>query len=200
MSFTVVIPARYASQRLPGKPLLDIAGKPMIERVYIAAKRSLAAQVIVATDDQRIFDAVKNFGGEALMTSANHQSGTDRLQEVAVQLDLAPDSIVVNVQGDEPLIPAEVINQVAKNMSQNLQASAATLCEPITTVAELISPDNVKVVTDTSKMALYFSRSAIPWSRETYQKEMYCEKRGGRAAGAHGAAAYRYLCLPRRFT
>lgn len=181
MSFSVIIPARYASQRLPGKPLLAIGAQPMIQRVYTAAQRSLAQQVVVATDDQRIFDAVQAFGGEVVMTSADHRSGTERLQEVTRQMKLSPDSVVVNVQGDEPLIPAAVINQVAQNILQNPSASAATLCEPISDIEELLCPDNVKVVSDNNKLALYFSRSALPWCRDSYSRAMYADADGSPA-------------------
>ncbi|SMF31089.1 3-deoxy-manno-octulosonate cytidylyltransferase (CMP-KDO synthetase) [Alteromonadaceae bacterium Bs31] len=168
MKFTVVIPARYASQRLPGKPLVEISGKSMIERVYACAKNSAAEKVVVATDDQRVYDAVGAFGGEVCMTSSEHQSGTDRLQEVAESYQLAEDAIVVNVQGDEPLLPAAVINQVAGNLAQHSDASAATLCEPITDLATAMDPNAVKVVCDVRQYALYFSRAAIPWDRDNY--------------------------------
>ncbi len=171
MSFTVVIPARYASQRLPGKPLLEIGGKVMIERVYQCAAESKANKVIVATDDHKIFDFVKAFGGEAVMTSEDHNSGTDRLQEVACTLGFSSDEIIVNVQGDEPLIPPAVINQVAENLAENTEASAATLCETITDIDTIFDPNAVKVVTDDSGFALYFSRATIPWSRDTYQQD-----------------------------
>lgn len=170
MSFSVVIPARYASQRLPGKPLQLINGKPMIEHVYNCAQRSAASRVVVATDDQRVFDAVTGFGGDVLMTSAEHPSGTDRLQEVVSQLKLGDDEIIVNVQGDEPLIPAEVINQVARNLQSNSAASAATLCEPITAFEDVINPNVVKVVCDDQSFAHYFSRAPIPWDRDVYAK------------------------------
>ena len=166
MSFLVVIPARYSSTRLPGKVLRDIAGQTMIERVYRQAQASDAERVIVATDDQRIADVVIGFGGEVCMTSADHPSGTDRLQEVAAQLQLAPEQIVVNVQGDEPLIPPQVINQVAANLAANDSAGVSTLCEPIETATDFANPNIVKVVSDKNGMALYFSRAPIPWPRD----------------------------------
>jgi len=126
MKFTVVIPARYASQRLPGKPLVDLDGQTMVERVYRRAGLSKADRVIVATDNEEIENVVKGFGGEVCMTREDHASGTDRLAEVTDIYDMNDDDIVVNVQGDEPLIPPEVINQVAKNLSENTQASVAT--------------------------------------------------------------------------
>jgi 3-deoxy-manno-octulosonate cytidylyltransferase (CMP-KDO synthetase) len=168
MSFTVVIPARYGSTRLPGKPLLDIAGKPMIQRVWEQACKSGAEQVIVATDDRRIFEVAEGFGAQVCMTLSSHPSGTDRLQQVAAELQLGPAQIVVNVQGDEPLIPPAVIDQVAENLQQNTVAAIATLCEPITELEELLNPNAVKVVSDENGLALYFSRAAIPWPREQF--------------------------------
>ena len=171
MDFTVVIPARFASKRLPGKPLKDIAGMSMIQRVYQQARKSQAAQVIVATDDQRVFDEVKGFGGEVCMTSTDHQSGTDRLQEVAEHYSFSDDHIVVNVQGDEPLIPPEVIDQVAENLASHSQAGVSTLCEPIETDEDFNNPNIVKVVADSTGMALYFSRAPIPWPRDHMSKD-----------------------------
>lgn len=168
MKFTVVIPARYASQRLPGKPLLDIAGQSMIERVYRCAKRSAAERVLVATDHPEIKKVVEGFGGEAVMTSATHPSGTDRLHEVVQILGLDDDAIIVNVQGDEPLIPPVVINQVAFNLDRNPQASAASLSEAIEDLATVFDPNAVKVVSDNQGFALYFSRASIPWLRDSY--------------------------------
>ena len=164
--FSIVIPARYASTRLPGKPLLDIAGKPMIQHVYERAIASSADEVIVATDDQRVLEAVQDFGGEVVLTRADHPSGTDRLNEVALQRGYASDHILVNVQGDEPLIPVAVIEQVASNMVRSETAGIATLCEAITTVDDLLDPNAVKVVRDCHNMALYFSRAPIPFPRD----------------------------------
>lgn len=163
MSFTVVIPARFASTRLPGKPLLDIVGKPMLQHVYEQAKKSAAKQVIIATDDERIEAAAQAFSGEVCMTSSEHQSGTDRIQEVATKLGLSDTEVVVNVQGDEPLIPPEVINQVAENLLSFPQAGISSLCEAITDGDEIEDANSVKVVTDKNDLALYFSRSTIPW-------------------------------------
>lgn len=171
MSFTVIIPARYASSRLPGKPLLDIAGKPMLQRVYERAQQSAAERVIIATDDQRIVDVAQRFGAEVVMTSATHESGTDRLQEVVSRLDFADDAIVVNVQGDEPLIPPEVINQVAENLAADSSAGIATLVEPITDVDTVFNPNAVKVSIDNRGRALYFSRAPMPWSRDTFSTD-----------------------------
>tara|TARA_B100000809_G_scaffold156871_1_gene154166 strand:- start:1065 stop:1829 length:765 start_codon:yes stop_codon:yes gene_type:complete len=168
MSFYIVIPARYASSRLPAKPLAMIGDKTMIQRVYEQASKSAATKVIVATDDQRIADSVKVFGGEVCMTSDTHTSGTDRLQEVAACYGFSDSDIVVNVQGDEPLIPPQVIDQVAANLAANSAASVATLCEPIASLQDFNDPNVVKVVSDNNGFALYFSRAPIPWPRDTY--------------------------------
>lgn len=167
MAFTVVIPARYQSSRLPGKPLVDIAGKTMIERVYSQACLAGAEHVIVATDDERIASVVRGFGGDVCMTSPDHQSGTERLAEVVELKNIAPDTIVVNVQGDEPLIPPQVIKQVASNL-HHYAAPMATLGVNISDPEEVFNPNAVKVVTDKSGYAMYFSRASIPWDREHF--------------------------------
>ena len=166
MAFVVVIPARYASSRLPGKPLADIAGISMIERVYQQALKSGAQRVIVATDDTRVAEVVDNFGGEVCMTRADHNSGTERLAEVVSKLQLAADTVVVNVQGDEPFIPPLVIRQVAQNLAAQQKAQMATLAVPLSDAAEIRNPNIVKVVTDKDNYALYFSRSVIPFDRD----------------------------------
>ncbi len=166
MSFLVVIPARYASTRLPGKPLSMIAAKPMVQHVWERARTSAAERVVVATDHEMIAAACADFGAECLMTRADHASGTDRLAEVVEQLGLADDQIVVNVQGDEPLIPAAVIDQVAKNLARVDSASIATLCEPIADLETLRDANAVKVVFDRQGLAMYFSRATIPWPRD----------------------------------
>lgn len=168
MSFVVIIPARYASTRLPAKPLADIAGKPMIQHVYERAKQSAAARVVIATDDQRIADAVTAFGAEVVMTDVNHESGSDRLNEAASRLQLAADTIVVNVQGDEPLIPPAIIDQVANNLARNAQCGMATLSCPLDGPQQLFEPSVVKVVADKNGRALYFSRASIPYSRKHF--------------------------------
>ncbi|MEE4250139.1 MAG: 3-deoxy-manno-octulosonate cytidylyltransferase [Alcanivoracaceae bacterium] len=168
MSFTVVIPARYASTRLPGKPLADIAGLPMVIRVMQRARQSAATSVCVATDDVRVYEIVREHGGDALMTREDHVSGTDRLQEVAQKLGLADDHIIVNVQGDEPLIPPAVIDQVAHNLAAHASCGIATLCEPIERREDLFNPNIVKVVADERGQALYFSRAPIPWHRDAF--------------------------------
>lgn len=168
MSFTVVIPARFASTRLPGKPLLEIGGKPMVQRVWERASESAASEVVIATDNRMVFRAAEAFGARACMTSEDHPSGTDRLQEVAEQLNLPDDHIVVNVQGDEPLVPPAVIDQVAANLAAHNAAGIATLCEPVTDREALEDPNSVKVVADGDGYALYFSRAPIPWAREHF--------------------------------
>lgn len=170
MSFTVVIPARYASTRLPGKPLLEIGGQPMVQHVYDRACESGAARVIVATDDQRIADVAQQFGAEVVMTDASHASGTDRLEEVARKLNFGRDERVVNVQGDEPLIPPALINQVARNLEAFPDAAIATLCESLDEVGQVFNPNVVKVVRGLDNFALYFSRAPVPWARGAWQK------------------------------
>ncbi len=170
MSFTVIIPARYQSTRLPGKPLADIGGKPMVQWVYEQACKSGADKVIVATDDQRVFDAVQVFGGEVCMTRSDHQSGTERLAEVVEKYNLADDHIVVNVQGDEPLIPDTIIRQVADNLAHK-NAPMATLAVEIDHEDEVFNPNAVKVVTDKDGYAMYFSRASIPWDRDHFAQQ-----------------------------
>ena len=169
-AFTVVIPARFASTRLPGKPLQMIAGKPMVQHVWEQARKSAAQRVVIATDDARIVEACQAFGGEVVMTRVDHNSGTDRLAEVASQLGLAPDAIVVNVQGDEPLIPPSVIDQVAANLAAHAEAGMATLAEPIEDLETLFNTNVVKVVSDLNGLALTFSRATLPWARDQFAK------------------------------
>lgn len=191
MAFTVVIPARFGSTRLPGKPLLDIGGRPMVQRVWEQASQSDAARVVIATDDDRILDAARAFGAEAIMTAAHHPSGTDRLQQVATELGLPDDHVLVNVQGDEPLIPPPVIDQVAANLHGHPGAGIATLCEEIGTWEELRSPDVVKVVCDAQGMALYFSRAVIPWPRNGGPQQAGAINSGGEWLRHIGIYAYR---------
>lgn len=165
-AFTVVIPARYGSSRFPGKPLKTIAGKPMIQLVWEQACKSSAQRVVVATDDQRIVDACQAFGAEVLMTRDDHNSGTDRLAEVASLLGLPNDAIVVNVQGDEPMIPPALIDQVADNLASHADARMSTLAEPIDDVTALFNPNVVKVSSDINGLALTFSRAPLPWARD----------------------------------
>ena len=168
MSFTVVIPARYASTRLPGKLLLDLAGKPVLQHVYERAKESGAEQVIIATDNQEIVTAAKNFSAEVVLTSTEHHSGTDRIAEVVEKYQLLDETVIVNVQGDEPLIAPENINQVAVDLEHHSDASIATLCTVIDSGDDLLNPHTVKVVTDDHGYALYFSRAPIPWNRNQF--------------------------------
>lgn len=191
MSYIVVIPARHGSTRLPGKPLLDIAGKPMVQRVWEQACLSSASEVIVATDDQHIMEVAQGFGASACLTSPEHPSGTDRLQEVASQFAWSDNQIVVNVQGDEPLIPPAVIDQVAANLAEHTGAGIATLCESITEANELTNPNAVKVVFDAGGMALYFSRACIPWPREHFRLEQPCMPAEGAWYRHIGIYAYR---------
>lgn len=180
MSFRVVIPARFASTRLPGKPLVDLQGKPMIARVVAQAARSGARSVVVATDDERVRDAVTHAHGacaEVVMTRPDHASGSDRVMEVVAQAGWGADEIVVNLQGDEPLVPPGVIDQVAALARQasgwrSNPCRVATLCEPIDRPADVFDPNIVKVTADAHGRALYFSRAPIPWSRAAFAAGM----------------------------
>ncbi len=165
--FTVVIPARYASTRFPAKPLADIAGKPMVVRVCERAAQSGAAAVHVATDDERIASAVRRHGHSALLTRADHASGTERIAEAAALLRLGDEDLVVNVQGDEPLIAPALIAEVAAALSERSDAAVSTACHEIHDDASLANPNVVKVVLDARGYALYFSRSQIPYARES---------------------------------
>ncbi|MCL6334712.1 3-deoxy-manno-octulosonate cytidylyltransferase [Pectobacterium carotovorum subsp. carotovorum] len=167
MTFTVIIPARFASNRLPGKPLADINGKPMVVHVMERALESGAQRVIVATDHPDVEAAVRQAGGEVCLTRADHNSGTERLAEVIERYGFTDDDIIVNVQGDEPLIPSVIIRQVAENLAAS-KAGMATLAVPIETSEEAFNPNAVKVVTDAEGYALYFSRATIPWDRERF--------------------------------
>jgi 3-deoxy-manno-octulosonate cytidylyltransferase (CMP-KDO synthetase) len=164
--FIAVIPARYASTRLPGKPLKDIAGKPMVEWVYRQTIQSGASEVIVATDDERIAAACRGFGARVELTSTEHQSGTDRIAELARRFEWDEEQIVVNVQGDEPLISPLCIAQTARLLGWHSQASIATLMTPLESESEFRDPNFAKVVTDKEGWALYFSRAPIPWPRD----------------------------------
>jgi 3-deoxy-manno-octulosonate cytidylyltransferase (CMP-KDO synthetase) len=180
VSFTVLIPARYASTRLPGKPLADIGGKPMVVRVAERALASGAARVAVATDDERVRAAVVAHGFAACMTRADHPTGTDRLAEAAVQLGLPDDAIVVNVQGDEPLLAPALIRAMADLLAAKPDAAIATACHAIDDPDEAFNPNVVKVVADRAGYAMYFSRATIPWARDAF---------AANAAGAGGPPA-----------
>ncbi len=164
-SFHIIIPARYGSSRLPGKPLLDIGGKPMIQHVVENCQQSAAQRVVVATDDERVVDAVIGFGGEAIMTASAHRSGSDRIAEVSTLLGLPDHALIVNVQGDEPDMPAVLINQVAQALADDVDAAMATACTQLENRAQLTDSSVVKVVTDQRGYAIYFSRAPIPWVR-----------------------------------
>jgi 3-deoxy-manno-octulosonate cytidylyltransferase (CMP-KDO synthetase) len=164
--FVAVIPARFESTRLPGKPLADIAGQPMIKRVYDRAVASGATQVIIATDDKRIETVCRQFGASVQMTATEHENGTDRIAEVAERLGWSDSLIVVNVQGDEPLLPPNLITQVAALLERKPDAAIATLVTPLHSDADWQDPNVARVVVDRSGRALYFSRAPIPWPRE----------------------------------
>ncbi|MFT3741182.1 MAG: 3-deoxy-manno-octulosonate cytidylyltransferase [Gammaproteobacteria bacterium] len=168
MGFKVIIPARFASTRFPGKVLADILGKPMIQHVYERAAESGAEDVIIATDDDRIRKAAEGFGATVCMTAPEHRSGTERLAEAVVALGYLEDDIIVNLQGDEPLVPPSVIRQVAEDLEKYPNARVATLYEPIKTIEELFNPHHVKVVMNKRGYALYFSRAPVAWDREHF--------------------------------
>lgn len=190
--FVVVIPARYASERLPGKPLREIAGKPMLQYVHARGLDSGAAEVIVATDDERIAAAAASFSADCTMTSPGHRSGTDRLAEVARQRNWPDDMIIVNLQGDEPLMPPELIGECAALLEDEL-ADIATLASPLLSSEDFDNPNVVKAVTDNSGFALYFSRFAIPFSRSAATDELAMKS----ALQHHGIYAYRNSVLQR---
>jgi len=173
LPFTVVIPARYASTRLPGKPLADIGGKPMIVRVAERAQASGAESVIIATDDKAIAAVAKAHGLDTVMTRTDHVSGTDRIAEVANKLAFDPSSIVVNVQGDEPMISPELIRAVAQLLADDEGASVATACHSIRELSEFLNPNAVKVVLDGTGGAMYFSRAPIPWPRDAFNAKAF---------------------------
>lgn len=171
LCFKVVIPARYASTRLPGKPLLNIAGKPMIAHVCEKAQQSGAAEVVVATDDERIMHTVSDLGIRAIMTRPDHQSGTERIAEVAGLCGWSGDDIIVNVQGDEPLIAPEIIQELATVLAGQQQSGIATMAAKISDFEEIFNPNAVKVVLNKDGYALYFSRAPIPWDRDGFAQE-----------------------------
>ena len=200
--FRVVIPARYAATRLPGKALLPLEGKPIVQWVYERASAAGAHEVLIATDDDLIVSAAHSFGAEVAMTAAGHASGTDRIAEVARVRGWSPASIVVNLQGDEPLMPAALIRQVAALLTAHANADIATLASPITTVSEFLDPNTVKVVADGSGRALYFSRAPIPWNRDgapaglTSQRDLHGARRHIGIYAYRVAALLRLAALP----
>lgn len=203
--FRVVIPARYESTRLPGKPLLELAGRSLVMRAWDSAVSSQASDVVVATDDERIRTAVERNGGRAFVTSPDHASGTDRIAEVVTELRWPHDTIVLNLQSDEPLLPPALLTALASTLHATPAAHIATLATPIRSKSELLDPNTVKVITDESGYALYFSRSAIPWtsalpassdSTEALSEDMTFLRHIG--LYAYRAAALRHLWeLPR---
>ena len=198
MGFKVVIPARYGSTRLPGKPLLEIHGKPMVQWVVEAACASEANEVWVATDDARIAAVVQpafDKPAQAMMTAVEHRSGTDRLAEVATRQQWADDIIVVNVQGDEPQMPPVLINQVAQLLATHPEAALATLSTPIDSLAEFLNPNVVKVVSDAQGLALYFSRAPIPWHRDAAPEGLNSQTQFAGAQRHLGIYAYRVQAL-----
>ena len=176
MAFKVVIPARYASTRLPGKPLREIAGKPMIGHVYERAKAAHAEEVVVATDDTRILSAVSDLGITAVMTRGDHHSGTERIAEVARLRGWDETTVIVNLQGDEPLIPPAYIRDVALALSNQNQAGVATLAVEIHAAEEVFNPNIVKVILNQAGYALYFSRAPIPWDRDQFNSKQCSDK------------------------
>lgn len=190
MAFNVIIPARFESTRLPGKPLADAGGRPLIQWVYAAARRSAAARIVIATDDERVMAAAESFGAEACLTGRHHVSGTDRVCEAAGLLGLASDAVIVNLQGDEPQMPGHLIDGVARILVET-GASIATAAHAIDDEAQQTGPHVVKVVCDGNGYALYFSRSLIPHPRQTQPD--------GAVYRHLGIYAYRYDYL-RRFT
>ena len=185
MEFSVIIPARHASTRLPGKMLADLGGKPLVVHVAERARASGAAEVIVATDHPDIATAVRRHGHQAAMTRADHASGTDRIAEVAAQRGFAAKRIVVNVQGDEPLIEPELIRGIAHQLDGHADAAVATACCPLTDVQQFANPNVVKVVLDKDGYALYFSRAPIPFARDAFA--------GGITAMPAQFPAYRHI-------
>lgn len=195
--FRVVIPARFGSSRLPGKPLMRIGAKPMLQWVHEAALASGAAEVIIATDDDRILEAATAWGARAQLTSLTHLSGTDRLAEVALGAGWGSEDIVVNLQGDEPMMPPQLVAQVASLLADHPGADIATLATRLTGVPALMDPNTVKVVTDNEGRALYFSRAPIPWGRDTAPAGIVSQRSAHGARRHIGLYAYRVEALRR---
>lgn len=197
LPFKVVIPARYAASRLPGKPLLEIAGKPLIQHVHERAQATAAEEILIATDDERIAAACQAFGAEVVMTRADHRSGTDRLAEVIAVRGWSDDTLVVNLQGDEPGMPPALVDQVAAGLAGHGRVGMATLAYPIQDPETLFDPHVVKVVTDAQGYALYFSRAPIPWHRDAFHGGRQTLPPGGRFLRHIGLYAYRAAFLAR---
>ncbi|HED15437.1 MAG TPA: 3-deoxy-manno-octulosonate cytidylyltransferase [Gammaproteobacteria bacterium] len=193
--FKVVIPSRYDSSRLPGKPLVDIRGRTMIEHVYRQAEKSGASEIVIATDDHRVQQVAEAFGATVEMTHANHASGTDRIAEVVARRAWDKDTIIVNLQGDEPLIPPTLIHEVAAALQTHQQASVATLATPIHKKKDIFDPHIVKVVMNSAGYALYFSRAAIPWDRDCFSDQGNTEPPAHEYYRHLGLYAYRAAML-----
>lgn len=169
--YKIVIPARYGSSRLPGKPLIELAGKPMVQHVYERAVETGVKDIVIATDDDRIAEAARGFGADVVMTSVDHENGTERIAEVVKLKGWADDVVVVNLQGDEPLIPKALVEQTANGLLQHPEAGMSSLCTPIHSDDDAFDPNVVKVVTDKTGFAMYFSRASIPWDRDGYKAQ-----------------------------
>jgi 3-deoxy-manno-octulosonate cytidylyltransferase (CMP-KDO synthetase) len=195
--FRIVIPARYASTRLPGKPLIDLAGKPMLQWVYERALACGASEVVVATDDARIATAAGRFGAPVILTAATHATGTDRVAEVAARAGWSDDTMVVNLQGDEPLMPAALVQQVARLLAGHPSADIATLASPLQSLPLHLDPNVVKVVTALDGRALYFSRAPIPWHRDAAPAGLASQGSFASARRHIGLYAYRVGALRR---
>jgi len=195
--FRVVIPARYGSARLPGKVLKMLGGKPMLQWVHERAGEAGAAEVLIATDDERILRAAQSFGATAVLSAREHSCGSDRVAEVARARRWAPEELVVNVQGDEPLMPPALIAQVAALLAAQPQADIGTLASPIESLAQFLDPNAVKVVTDREQRALYFSRAPIPWTRDGAAGGLASQRDFGGARRHIGLYAYRVAALLR---
>jgi 3-deoxy-manno-octulosonate cytidylyltransferase (CMP-KDO synthetase) len=168
--YKIVIPARYASSRLPGKPLIELAGKPMIQHVYERALETAVSDIVIATDDDRIRDAASGFGAEVVMTSPAHENGTERIAEVARIKGWDDDAVIVNLQGDEPLIPRSLVELTAAGLLDHPEAGMSSVCTRVQHDADAFDPNVVKVVLDRNGFAMYFSRAAIPWDRDAYRQ------------------------------
>ncbi len=189
--FKVAIPARYGASRLPGKPLRELAGKPLLQHVHERALESGAEQVVIATDDVRIRAAAEGFGAQVCLTSSSHPSGTDRLAEVAVRLGWSDQTIVVNLQGDEPLVAPQLLRALATDLESHPSAAIATLCTPIQNAEELFDSHVVKVVRDGRGFAMYFSRAPIPWERDAFASDRTTLPAGSQHFRHVGLYAYR---------
>ena len=195
--FRIVIPARYGSSRFPGKVLATIAGRPLLEWVHRNALRAGAEQVVIGVDDERVATAARSFGATVVMTATQHASGTDRIAQVAALLNWAPETIVVNLQGDEPMMPPALLGQVAALLAANPGAAIATLAAPVRSLEEFLDTNAVKVVADGCGRALYFSRAPIPWQRDGAAAGLTSQRSWGDARRHLGLYAYRVSGLQR---